>query len=195
VQTKICNVSFAATNLACDSVLVHQREETLIRRVFIVGLITLAITLSLCGQNSAPSQTNSGTGGTAKFDPSRDPAQDLKAALAEAKATNKRILLDVGGQWCSWCKYFDRFFEEHADLRQFRDEHFVVMKVNFSRENENAAFLAQYPKIEGYPHLFVLDADGKLLQSQNTSVLEQGKGYNAAAVSKFMQKWAKAKKG
>jgi thiol:disulfide interchange protein len=170
-------------------------EEKLIHRVSIFAFITLALTLSLCAQNSAPSQTGSGVGATAKFDPTRDPAQDLKTAIAEAKSTHKRILLDVGGQWCGWCKRFDRFFEEHADLQRFRDEHFVVMKVNFSRDNENAAFLAQYPKIEGYPHLFVLDSEGKLLQSQNTSVLEEGKGYSAGAISKFLHKWAKARKG
>jgi len=28
------------------------------------------------------------------------------------------------------------------------------MKVNFSPENENKAFLARYAEIPGYPHLF-----------------------------------------
>ncbi|HVO73587.1 MAG TPA: thioredoxin family protein, partial [Ignavibacteriaceae bacterium] len=42
-----------------------------------------------------------------EFDPSRNPAKDLNNAVAEAKRTGKRILLDVGGNWCIWCHYLD----------------------------------------------------------------------------------------
>ncbi|HVP63533.1 MAG TPA: thioredoxin family protein [candidate division Zixibacteria bacterium] len=166
----------------------------MIRRVLIFGFLTLALALSLCAQPPTPTKMATAFGPDSKFDPTRDPAQDLRATIAEAQASHRLILLDVGGQWCSWCKYFDHFFEEHADLRKFRDEHFVVMKVNFSRENENSAFLTGYPKVKGYPHLFVLDSDGKLLHSQDTDVLEQGKGYNPEAVSKFLHTWAKRQK-
>lgn len=44
--------------------------------------------------------------------------------------------------------------------------------------------------IRGYPHLFVLDADGKLLHSQNTADLEEGRGYNEGVVLAFLAKWA-----
>jgi hypothetical protein len=39
----------------------------------------------------------------------------------------------------------------------------------------------------------VLDSDGKLLHSQGTAVLEEGKGYNESAVLKFLEKWAPKK--
>ncbi|BDQ03700.1 hypothetical protein [Ignavibacterium sp.] len=35
-----------------------------------------------------------------KFDPTRNPEQDLKNAIEYAQKTNKRIILDVGGEWC-----------------------------------------------------------------------------------------------
>ena len=68
------------------------------------------------------------------------------------------------------------------------------MKVNFSEENENKAFLAAYPEIKGYPHLFVLDADGKLLHSQFTGDLEKGKGYDRGKFFAFLKGWAPAAK-
>jgi hypothetical protein len=70
-----------------------------------------------------------------------------------------------------------------------------VVPVNWSEETPNEKFLSRFPKVAGYPHLFVLDANGQLLRSQNTAELEQGRGYNLSKMAKFLQKWAPKKKG
>lgn len=133
----------------------------------------------------------------AQFDPGRDPIADLATAKVEAKRGGKRIVLDVGGEWCSWCHLMDAFIEGDAEIRSFRDANFVWMKVNYSEDNENTAFLSQFPAIKGYPHLFVLDADGQLLQSQFTGELEadkgQPKGYDRKRFFAFMKDWAPPK--
>lgn len=108
-----------------------------------------------------------------KFDPKRDPAADLRAAVARAQKENKRIILDVGGEWCVWCVKMDVYFFENKALASFRDDNFIWVKVNFSPENENREFLAGYPAPEGYPHLYVLETDGSLLHSQGTAELEE----------------------
>jgi len=124
-----------------------------------------------------------------RYDPKRDAAQDIQAAIQEAQRTRKRILLEVGGEWCSWCHTLDRFFEAHPDLVLLRDKKFVTVKINFSEENENKELLAHYGRIPGYPHLFVLDSDGKLLHSQDTSPLENGKSYDLQRLTTFLYKW------
>lgn len=125
-----------------------------------------------------------------KFDPSRDPEKDLNKAIEEAKKTDKRILLDVGGEWCIWCHYLDKFFEENKDVYEFMHNNYVVLKINYSKENENKEFLSEFPKIPGYPHLFVLDESGKLLHSQDTSELEKGRGHDRDKVFAFLKEWA-----
>ncbi|HYE95746.1 MAG TPA: thioredoxin family protein [Rubricoccaceae bacterium] len=125
-----------------------------------------------------------------RFDPARDPAADVRAASEVARREGKRILLDVGGEWCIWCHRMDAFFEANPDLKALRDDAFVLVKVNVSEENMNAAFLSAYPEIPGYPHLFVLNADGTFLHSQGTSELEEGPSYNAEAVRAFLTAWA-----
>lgn len=130
---------------------------------------------------------------SAGFDPARDPVADLETAKVEAKRGGKRILIDVGGQWCSWCHILDEFIGGDAEIRSFRDAHFVWLKVNYSEDNENKAFLTQYPPIKGYPHLFVLDGDGKLLHSQFTGELEKGKGYDRRKFFDFLKQWAPTK--
>ncbi len=128
-----------------------------------------------------------------KFDPARNPSTDLQNAEAEAQKTNKKILLDVGGEWCIWCHRIDAFIEGHDKINKFLHNNYVVMKVNFSPENKNEKFLSGYPVISGYPHIFVLNKDGELLHSQDTGKLEEGKDYNPDKFMAFLEEWASTK--
>jgi thiol:disulfide interchange protein len=128
-----------------------------------------------------------------KFDPLRNAAEDLKASVAKAQKENKRIILDVGGEWCVWCVWMDNYFVKNPELAKLRDENFVWLKINMSEENENKEFLSKYPAIEGYPHLFVLEKDGAFLHSQGTAELEEGKSYNLQKFTDFLKKWSPAK--
>lgn len=159
------------------------------KSVFGLYLLMLVYGLAVAAQNS-PSGTGSKYVPVHVYDPSRNAAQDIQAAQDEARKTGKRVLMEVGGDWASWCQTMDTFFKEHPDLMQLRDENYVTVSVNFSKENQNREVLSRYPKIFEFPHLFVLDADGKLLQSQQTSLLEQGESYGAAKFKKFLLQWA-----
>lgn len=66
---------------------------------------------------------------------------------------------------------------------------FLIMKVNYSSDNRNEAFLKQFPRVPAYPHFFVLDSDGTFLCSQGTGELEEGKGYNEDVFLDFLKKW------
>ena len=125
-----------------------------------------------------------------KYDPARDANKDINDAVAEAKRTGKRVLLDVGGEWCVWCHRMDSFIEQNADLAKILEQHYVVVKINVDPKNRNQAVLSHYPNVPGYPHLFVLDMNGKLLRSQDTSELEAGKSYDLERFKSFLAKWA-----
>ena len=84
----------------------------------------------------------------------------------------------------------DKWFTEHAAVREARDKAFVVVPVNFSPENKNEAFLGQFPKVDGYPHFFVLDAQGKLLRDQSTGDLEEAHGSSEAKMRAFIAAWS-----
>ena len=123
----------------------------------------------------------------ARFDPARDAATDVATAVAAAKAQHKRVLVDVGGEWCPWCHILDRFVASNADVKQLVDDNYVWVKVNWSPQNKNEAVLSRWPKVKGYPHLFVLDGDGRMLHSQDTSELEAGKDYDKDKVLAFLR--------
>ncbi len=100
------------------------------------------------------------------------------------------VLIEVGSDTCMPCRALDRFFTANSELKQLRDRNYVWLKVNSSKENANDAFLRRFPPVTGYPHLFVLDANGRLLHSQNIEALEGGKDYDPAAMRAFLVKWA-----
>jgi thiol:disulfide interchange protein len=127
-----------------------------------------------------------------EYDPARNAEQDIQDAVAEAKRTNRRVMVEVGGDWCIWCHHMDEFFEKHPDMLAQRDKNFVMVKVNRSDENKNEELLSRYPKVAGYPHIFILDKDGKLIHSQDTGLLEEGKGYNPDKFKTFLTVWATA---
>jgi thiol:disulfide interchange protein len=124
------------------------------------------------------------------YDPKADPFRDLAAARQTAAREGKRILVDVGGEWCGWCHRMEAFILANPEVRSLLETNYVLLKVHFSDENKNEKFLSAYPKIPGYPHLFVLDAQGKLLHSQDTGELEEGKGYHLGRFREFLRKWS-----
>jgi thioredoxin-related protein len=144
--------------------------------------IVLIFSFPLLAQNNIESRRE-------KFDPSKD----LEESVIKAKSENKRILLDVGGEWCIWCHRLDAFIESSEEIKEFLNENYVTLKVNFSPENKNEKFLGQYPAIKGYPHMFVLDADGKFLHSQDTGLLEKEKSYDKEKILGFLKQWAPEK--
>lgn len=128
------------------------------------------------------------------YDPARNPADDLTQAIVVAQKENKRIMLELGGNWCIWCKYMDEFYKSHPDILQARVDNYVLVKVNVSEENTNEGFLSQFPEAAGYPHIYILESDGTFLHSQNTSDLEDGAdSYVPEVFMSFLQKWAPVK--
>jgi len=125
----------------------------------------------------------------AGFDPNSNPFDDLKTAVDSAQKSDKKIILDVGGEWCIWCHRIDAFMHGTVEVKSLIDENYIVVKVNYSKENKNEKFLSNYPAIEGYPHFFVLDKTGKLLHSQNTGELEENDDYSKEKFLTFLNKW------
>ncbi len=62
--------------------------------------------------------------------------------------------------------------------------------MNVSEENRNAQFLSRFPPITRHPHLLVLDAQGELLHSQATKVLEDGDGFSVERIAAFLEQWS-----
>ena len=125
------------------------------------------------------------------YHPEADAKKDIVAAVAKAKAENKHVVLMIGGNWCRWCRMFEKFrlSDEKVDSTVKRD--FVWLHVNYSKENKNEEVLKSlsFPQRFGFPVFLILDSDGKLLHTQNSAYLEQEEGYSEEKVVDFLHQW------
>lgn len=124
------------------------------------------------------------------FDPRRDAVQDVRAAVAVAARTGKHVLIEVGGNWCPYCKLLDKFFAANPTVNALRQKNYLFVKVNFSEENRNEALLRNYPHFRGYPHFFVVNGKGELVRSQRVATLGTQSGYSAERFTAFLQAFA-----
>lgn len=159
-------------------------------KIILFALVLLAACTTGYAQEGKTEKAESKATNVEKFDPKRDAAKDIENAVAEAKKSGKNILLDVGGEWCPWCRALSKLMAENKDIADYMKANYVVVKVNYSKENKNESVLSKFPKIPGYPHLFVLDSEGKLLHSQDTGVLEKDKGHDPEKVLNFLKEWS-----
>jgi thioredoxin-related protein len=83
------------------------------------------------------------------FNPTRDAGADLQQAETQAKAEGKNILLDVGGNWCPWCLVLDRTLANDAGLHALLEKKYVVVHVNFSKENQKSGVSTSISEAEG----------------------------------------------
>jgi len=126
------------------------------------------------------------------YDPHANAEKDIEAAVKKAKAAHKFVFLQAGGNWCSWCLRFNKTVTEDVQLDSVLNANFVVYHLNYSPENINRNEFAKlsYPQRFGFPVFLVLDDKGKLIHTQNSEYLEEGKGYNKDKILQFFQNWS-----
>jgi len=118
-----------------------------------------------------------------------NPFTDATNAIALANKTGRNVLIEIGGNWCTWCKKMDAFLEKNPKVYQALHSKYVLLKVSVSDENENKAFMAGLPPVLGYPHMYVSTGEGKMLLSKDTGELQENGQYNAPIWLTFLTKW------
>lgn len=126
------------------------------------------------------------------YNPQADALQQLRDAVKEASHTNKHVLVQVGGNWCGWCKLFHELTTTDDELKKFIADNYVVVHLNYSKENENLDVLKSldYPQRFGFPVFVILDGTGKRIHTQSSGYLEEGKGHSQKKVMEFLQQWS-----
>ena len=119
---------------------------------------------------------------------------DIDAALKEASAAKKRVIVDFGGNWCGDCKVLDINLRkpENAALLQ---KHYVLVHVNVGEKGitDNLDVGERYgiPLKKGVPALAVLEPNGKLVYSQKNGEFESMRKMDPKSVNDFLQQWSR----
>lgn len=154
--------------------------------------IWLPIVVMMCAAGMAHAQEKAHLDLQHIYDPAADAAGDLLKAEQQAAAGNKHVLVQIGGNWCIWCKRFYKFVREDSTLNALVEKNYVTYHLNYSKENRNLPLLKQlgYPQRFGFPVLVILDAKGNRLHTQNSALLESADTYDKEKVGDMLKQWS-----
>lgn len=87
--------------------------------------------------------------------------QDYEGALAQAKADQKLLVVDVWAEWCAACKELDEQTWPDPKVSAWIAQHAVALRVDTFRVRKD---LVAPLRILGYPTILVLDGEGRILR-------------------------------
>lgn len=126
------------------------------------------------------------------YNETEDAAAKIAELIKKAKKENKNIMIQAGGNWCIWCLRFNNYVQTTPELKKLVDDNYLYYHLNYSPKNKNEKIFEQYgnPGAKyGYPVFVVLDKNGKQIHTQDSAVLEEGKGYSFQKVKTFFEIW------
>lgn len=137
--------------------------------------LILAVALAIAAPGvaaAAPPSTISAHPQAKLYDATRDARADVSAALARAKASNKRVILVMGANWCHDSKALAGWFESarfKAMLTPLYEIVYIDVGKPQRREGRNIEIAREFgiKKIKGTPTVLILSADGALLNKKD----------------------------
>jgi protein disulfide-isomerase len=124
---------------------------------------------------------------------------DYEAAKARAKAENKPIFTYfTGSDWCGWCIKMEKDVLTKKEFLDYAKDHLILLELDYPRKPENkekqsAELQAQNKKldekfkIEGFPTVYLLDAEGEKLAAGEDFALRKYLGEGPAKYVEHLQ--------
>lgn len=131
------------------------------------------------------------------YHPEENAEEKIAQLIVKAKKENKNIILQAGGNWCIWCLRFNQFVQDTPELKEIVDNKFLYYHLNYSPENKNKQVFEKYEnpgEKYGYPVFIILNKNGEMIHTQDSAVLEEGKGYSVDKVNEFFLKFVDSQK-
>ena len=127
------------------------------------------------------------------YDETISPWEQIEKALSEANATGRKVICQVGGNWCPWCLRFADFITKDEEIAHVIKENYVYIHVNVPKKDRDLELMKRLgnPGRFGYPVFVILDEKGNVLHIQNSSYLEEGTSYDRKKVLEFFIAWTK----
>ena len=129
------------------------------------------------------------------YTPAENAEKEIAESVKKAKTESKHVFIQIGGNWCIWCARFNDFISSDGKIDSVIKADYIVYHLNYSKENYNAKLLAKYgyPQRFGFPVFLVLNGEGKLIHTQSSWYLEDGKkSYDRDKTISFLNDWSPA---
>jgi len=126
------------------------------------------------------------------YDENADANAAVANAFARAKTEHKRVLIDLGGNWCADCRILAGVMSL-PEVQRFLDAHYVVVSVDVGRFNRNLQIPARFGitrRLEGVPSVLVADPDGKLVDAGHVAALADARSMTPQGIADWLAQWA-----
>jgi thiol-disulfide isomerase/thioredoxin len=117
----------------------------------------------------------------------------VDAAFARAKKTGKRVLIDLGGNWCGDCIVLANIMAL-PQMKPFLAAHFEIVSVDVGRFNKNLQVPARFgitQRLEGVPAVIVAEPDGTFVNPGRITALADARHMTAQSIADWLAQWAK----
>lgn len=129
------------------------------------------------------------------YDERADAKAAVERALARARASGKRVLIDLGGNWCGDCRVLAATMAL-PEMKAFIGRHFEVVYVDVGRFDRNLEVPARFGvtgRLKGVPALLVVDpvSGRQLVGSQEVAALSNARQLNPQALADWISRWTR----
>jgi len=126
------------------------------------------------------------------YDEQANADKQVAAAKARAKAEGKKLIIDLGGNWCLDCRVLAGILEL-PEVKPFVRQHYVVVSVDIGRYDKNAQIAKPFgiTKLDGVPALLIVDPrTGKLVNKDHLFALADARHMTPQALADWLAQWA-----
>jgi len=127
------------------------------------------------------------------YDASVNAGAAVDAAFARAKKNGKRVLIDLGGNWCGDCIVLANIMQL-PEMKPFLTAHFEIVAVDVGRFDKNLQIPARFGitnRLEGVPSVIIAEPDGRFVNSGHIAALADARHMTPQAIADWLAQWAK----
>jgi thiol-disulfide isomerase/thioredoxin len=117
----------------------------------------------------------------------------VNAAFARARKNGKRVLIDLGGNWCGDCLVLANIMQL-PEMKPFIAAHFEVVTVDVGRFDKNLQVPARFgitTRLEGVPAVIIAEPDGTFVNPGKITALSDARHMTPQAIADWLAQWAK----
>jgi len=116
----------------------------------------------------------------------------VAAAFDRAKKSHKRVLIDLGGNWCVDCVVLANFLKL-PEMQRFMAAHYEVVPVDVGRFDRNQQIPARFGitgRLKGVPTLLIATPEGKLVNGDEVFATSDASTMTPPALAAYLAKYA-----
>lgn len=114
------------------------------------------------------------------------------AAFDHAKKSHKRVLIDLGANWCVDCVVLANFLKL-PEMQRFMTAHYELVSVDVGRFDRNQQIPARFGitgRLKGVPTLLIVTPDGKLMNGNDVFATADASSMTPQALADYLAKYA-----